>query len=643
MKKLFKVTSLIFPLLFLVIFACMEVSCIGWTTTEVVSTESASDSREPSLDVDLNGTVHIAWYDCSFYGGAKSYWSVFYKRFEPGTGWTTTDVVAIESTSDAREPSLDVGSDGTVHIAWMDHTDYDGADNDRDIFYKKFEPGTGWTVTEVVSTESTNNSWNPSLGVDLNGTVHIAWQDWTDYGGSGNDTDIFYKRFEPGTGWTTTEIVSTESISSSWGPSLDVGSDGTAHITWQDYDGASIHRDIVYRSFVPGSGWTLTEVVSTERKISPYESSLRVGPNGTVHIAWRDSTGEFSSSDREIEYKRFEPGTGWTTTEVVSTNLTSKALDTPSLGIGSDGTVHISWLDYEERGNIDSDLEIFYKRFEPGTGWTTTEIVSTESIGSSWSHSLDVGLDGIVHIAWDESSDSNGSGDDMDIFYKTLDINAPVTVDDYEGQWHSADFTITLLTTDNSGKETETYYKINDGATTSVGSDGQPSITAEGADNKLEYWSMDKADNEEFPHNILTEIKLDKTPPVIGAPTRQPSGEVPQNQSVTISVSLTDSISGMKNATLYYSIDDGDSWVDLPMSYHAVSGDYQTVIPKQAEGTIVNYRIVAYDNAGNSVAKDNAGEYYIYTVVISEFSIWIMLLSVIIVTLAVIIYKKRLT
>ncbi|MFX0135662.1 MAG: hypothetical protein ACFFDN_18605 [Candidatus Hodarchaeota archaeon] len=46
----------------------------------------------------------------------------------------------------------------------------------------------------MVSTESTNDSRWLAIAVDSSGNVHVAWTDWTDYGGSGTDWDIFYKR-----------------------------------------------------------------------------------------------------------------------------------------------------------------------------------------------------------------------------------------------------------------------------------------------------------------------------------------------------------------------------------------------------------------------------------------------------------------
>ncbi len=50
-------------------------------------------------------------------------------------------------------------------------------------------------TTEVVSTESTGDSEFSTISVDDSGNVHIAWEDYTDYGGSGTDPDIFYKRW----------------------------------------------------------------------------------------------------------------------------------------------------------------------------------------------------------------------------------------------------------------------------------------------------------------------------------------------------------------------------------------------------------------------------------------------------------------
>ncbi len=96
----------------------------------------------------------------------------------------------------------------------------------------------------------------------------------------------------------------------------------------------------------------------------------------------------------------------------------------------------------------------------------------------------------------------------------SYDLTPPTTTDDYDGLWHSTDFTITLNASDSISGTAETYYRINDDAINNVSGNGQPYIITEGANNKLEYWSIDNANNEELPHVTLTTIKLDKTAPI---------------------------------------------------------------------------------------------------------------------------------
>ena len=102
-------------------------------------------------------------------------------------------------------------------------------------------------------------------------------------------------------------------------------------------------------------------------------------------------------------------------------------------------------------------------------------------------------------------------------FGKIPDNRSPVTVHDYDGLWHNEDIVITLTASDDLSGVKETYYKINNAETVKkVSIDGQPVIDVEGANNTIEYWSVDYMGNEEK-HKVLTNIKLDKTPPVADA------------------------------------------------------------------------------------------------------------------------------
>ncbi len=228
-----------------------------WDTTEVVSTEGTGRSWDPTIAVNGSGNVHIAWEDDSTdYGGAGSDRDIFYKRWNATTAvWDTTEVVSTESTGFSWDPTIEVDGSGNVHIAWEDNTEYGGAGTDDDIFYKRWNATTAvWDTTEVISTESTDDSINPTIAVDGFGNLHIAWEDRTEYGGAGTNRDIFYKRWNATTAtWTTTEVVSTESTGHSWYPTMAVDCSRDIHITWHDmtnYSGSGTDYDIFYKKFI---------------------------------------------------------------------------------------------------------------------------------------------------------------------------------------------------------------------------------------------------------------------------------------------------------------------------------------------------------------------------------------------------------
>ena len=132
----------------------------------------------------------------------------------------------------------------------------------------------------------------------------------------------------------------------------------------------------------------------------------------------------------------------------------------------------------------------------------------------------------------------------------------------------------------------------------------------------------------------------DETPPVVGVPIRTPSGNIEPDQQVKVSVSITDAVSGVKNATLLYTVNDGTIWTTMPMNFNSASGYYEATIPSQPKDTVVKYEIIAYDNAGNYRFSDNNGQFYVY-VVVPEFPSFLILSLFMIATLLVVILYKR--
>jgi hypothetical protein len=143
----------------------------------------------------------------------------------------------------------------------------------------------------------------------------------------------------------------------------------------------------------------------------------------------------------------------------------------------------------------------------------------------------------------------------------------------------------------------------------------------------------------------------DTSPPSIVV-AREPSGpQVPENQSVLVSADVTDAESGVKNATLEYTLDNSTDWSSAyatPMSLNttlqpqnSLALSFNATIPGQLSGMRVRFRIVAYDFAGNNATIDGVIDTNTYLVVPEFPSAALLPLFVMASLCAVIVYRRR--
>jgi hypothetical protein len=132
----------------------------------------------------------------------------------------------------------------------------------------------------------------------------------------------------------------------------------------------------------------------------------------------------------------------------------------------------------------------------------------------------------------------------------------------------------------------------------------------------------------------------DDVPPTIENVQRTPSGDVSENQSVTVTADITDNAggSGVANATLSYSTDNM-TWTDAAMTQNGNtwSGD----VPGQLNGTRVWYKITAFDNAGNNATKYETDMTPYYYDVVPEFASAVLIIMMVALTATMIACRKR--
>jgi hypothetical protein len=242
----------------------------------------------------------------------------------------------------------------------------------------------------------------------------------------------------------------------------------------------------------------------------------------------------------------------------------------------------------------------------------TFKIVSAPAIGKSINSTIAFGPYGTETVFGDNLATTipatayNGEF----LFANPVVSGPPVTSDNYDGLWHTKDFTITLTATGGTNGITNTFFKINGGPTQDVNTNGQPSITTEGKNNTLEYWSVDGSANVEN-HHFLQGIKLDKTAPTGSIAINNGANET-TSASVTLTLTATDNISGVDKIKLSNNADlSSATWTAFSptQSWQLTSGDGNKTVYYQIRD-VANLSSVEYSASIilNTTALPSSGE-----------------------------------
>jgi len=157
----------------------------------------------------------------------------------------------------------------------------------------------------------------------------------------------------------------------------------------------------------------------------------------------------------------------------------------------------------------------------------------------------------------------------------------------------------------------------------------------------VNYTAYEYSDRIGAKANFTIQLNEDSNDPIVTTISRIPEDIVLPYQDVKVYANITDAESGVKNATLYYDLNNSLTWTSKSMSYNSTSRLYNATIPGQPAETFVRFKIVAYDKVGNNVTRDGT-EYCSYQV-IPEFPSTIMLPLFIVLTMLTILYAKKIT
>jgi len=158
----------------------------------------------------------------------------------------------------------------------------------------------------------------------------------------------------------------------------------------------------------------------------------------------------------------------------------------------------------------------------------------------------------------------------------------------------------------------------------------------------LVMYANDTLDN--MGSSAIIYFSVDTTGPNITDVSQIPPGQIiTQDDKVAINATITDHLSGVKQATLVYSYinSSGGPWIE-DISMAPLAGDiWNATMPAYPQGTNITYAILAEDNAGNTITTQELGYYYQYSVIPEFPSVIAALLGLAFAATTIILSKKR--
>lgn len=351
--------------------ACLSVDAGACTSSawQIEELEPMGDS--PSMTVDCQGTLHVAFVNGQFFG------PLYYGHRAPGGAWSSEMVFnsAVDSTAIAVDHA------GGVHIAFQAGT--------PDAFEYAYKPagGTTWTLEVVQQPINIGAYQIVSIALDANDQPHIGLEYYT-------STAVYAHAHRSNGTWIKDVAESAPNIGAPFsGPRIAV--DGA--VIKMAYP--EVNSSARYAVETAGS-WSIVNIMP-----NPGAVALALDATGAPHITYNPST--------SLVYATANSSGGWNTETAATPGQSPGACGTNCgvsymnwLALDGAGGVHASFSEYENPGGAQQYL-VRYAHRAPTGGWTNEYI---DGLGAFAGIYNELALDpaGGVHVVYTYMTTNNG-------------------------------------------------------------------------------------------------------------------------------------------------------------------------------------------------------------------------------------------
>jgi len=306
-----------------------------WSSTVKFSIGCTEDSQEPSIVADHYGNIHAVWHDYTNYSGCGFDTDIFYRRWDNLTrSWSSIEVITSSSNSNSRYPKIAIDKIGNAHMIWTEGdtyykwwngftklwqnnetcasnngypdtalavdeqgcvhvaSKYDGGPRPY-MLYRRRNRSENW-VDDFNFDDIFSYNYNPTIATEKNGNVHVMWT--------------------AGFGWMSGTYRIRYNATSTWSDYMFgiVPKRNYDHVLISDLLGnlylvgriETIQNSLDFNIFVrvleaSTSTWTETKVINEGSFFNSYCPDIAVDNSSNIYVVYVE--------DNEIYYCKYYP------------------------------------------------------------------------------------------------------------------------------------------------------------------------------------------------------------------------------------------------------------------------------------------------------------------------------------------------
>ncbi len=280
--------------------------------------------------------------------------------YDNGVTWTEETVAAVVG-SGQRAPAIAIDSLNNIHVVWRGQG-WGTFPARYQMLYRQ-RIAAGWQPVELITDINSSQFWFSSIAVDSLDNIHVIWTG-DGWGANPADTNIQYRVRTAAGVWQAQEGV-TDVADLQTSPSMAIDRNNTVHVAWDGrlWGANPGFRNIQYRQRTVAGGWQAQEGV-TDVATDTTSTSIAVDSSNNVHLVWY-GTPPGGTAD-QVQYRR-RTIVGWDAMELVTDIPAPTEQTFPSIALDETDSIYVVWAG-ESWGDNPTWDNIKYRIKYP-TGW----------------------------------------------------------------------------------------------------------------------------------------------------------------------------------------------------------------------------------------------------------------------------------